>query len=133
LRGTRDRHFLTGTSGGRCPERAAVSLRRMPSDSPAFVPPPYPHDRLDPIRAPGAGVPGGILDASVGTPVDPMPAVALDALAAAAPAGTGYPATIGSPAFREAAVGWVERRFGVELTVDDVIACIGTKEVVASL
>ena len=102
-------------------------------DSPAFVPPPYPHDRLGPIRATAATVPGGILDASVGTPVDPMPAVALDALTAAAPAGTGYPATIGSQAFREAAVGWVERRFGCSLTVDDVIACIGTKEAVASL
>jgi succinyldiaminopimelate transaminase len=105
----------------------------MPSDSPAFVPPPYPHDRLGPIRATAAAVPGGILDASVGTPVDPMPAVALEALTAAAPAATGYPPTIGSPGFREAAVGWVERRFGCPLTVDDVIACIGTKEVVASL
>jgi succinyldiaminopimelate transaminase len=99
----------------------------------AFVPPPYPHDRLAPIRATAAAVPGGMIDASVGTPVDPMPAVALEALAAAAPAGTGYPATIGSPSFREAAVGWIERRFGCALTVDDVIACIGTKEVVASL
>jgi succinyldiaminopimelate transaminase len=105
----------------------------MSSDSSAFVPPPYPHDRLEPIKAIAAAVPGGMLDASVGTPVDPMPAVALDALAAAAPRGTGYPATIGSPAFREAAVGWVGRRFGCPLTVDDVIACIGTKEVVASL
>src|SRR3954452_11854347 len=105
----------------------------MPSASPAFVPPPYPHDRLGPIRATAAAVPGGIIDASVGTPVDPMPAVALDALTAAAPFGTGYPATIGSPGFREAAVGWVDRRFGVTLTVDEVIACIGTKEVVASL
>jgi len=99
----------------------------------AFVPPPYPHDRLGPIRATAAAVPGGILDASVGTPVDPMPAIVVDALVQAAPAATGYPATIGSPGFREAAVGWVERRFGCPLTVDDVIACIGTKEVVASL
>jgi succinyldiaminopimelate transaminase len=99
----------------------------------AFVPPPYPHDRLGPIRARAAEVPGGMIDASVGTPVDPMPQVALDALTAAAPAGTGYPATIGSPGFREAAAGWVERRFGVTLTPDDLIACIGTKEVVASL
>jgi succinyldiaminopimelate transaminase len=105
----------------------------MPSNQPAFVPPPYPHDRLGPIRATASEVPGGIVDASVGTPVDPMPAVVLDALAAAAPGATGYPATIGSPGFREAAVGWVDRRFGCRLTVDDVIACIGTKEVVASL
>ena len=99
----------------------------------AFVPPPYPHDRLGPIRARAAEVPGGMIDASVGTPVDPMPQVVLDELNAAAPAGTGYPATIGSLGFREAAAGWVERRFGVPLTTDDLIACIGTKEVVASL
>jgi succinyldiaminopimelate transaminase len=105
----------------------------MPSDPSAFVPPPYPHDRLGPVRATAAAVPGGMLDASVGTPVDPMPALVLDALAAAAPGATGYPATIGSPRFREAAVGWVDRRFGCALTPDDVIACIGTKEVVASL
>lgn len=99
----------------------------------AFVPPPYPHDRLGPIRATAAAVPGGIVDASVGTPVDPMPAVVLDAFAAAAPDATGYPTTIGSPELREAAVRWVDRRFGCTLTVDDVIPCIGTKEVVASL
>ena len=99
----------------------------------AFVPPPYPHDRLEPIRARAAEVPGGMVDASVGTPVDPMPAVVLDELIAAAPGGTGYPTTIGSPGFREAAVGWVGRRFGCSLTVADVIACVGTKEVVASL
>jgi succinyldiaminopimelate transaminase len=74
-----------------------------------------------------------MVDASVGTPVDPMPAVVLDALAAAAPGATGYPATIGSAGFREAAAGWVERRFGVALAPDDLIACIGTKELVASL
>jgi succinyldiaminopimelate transaminase len=105
----------------------------MSSSPSAFVPPPYPHDRLGPIKARAATVPGGMLDASVGTPVDPMPALVLDALQAAAPAGTGYPATIGSPAFRDAAASWVARRFGCTLTPDDVIACIGTKEAVASL
>jgi succinyldiaminopimelate transaminase len=105
----------------------------MPSDQRVFVPPPYPHDRLGPIRARAAEVRGGMIDASVGTPVDPMPQVVLDALIAAAPAGTGYPATIGSPDFRAAAAEWVERRFGVPLTADDLVACIGTKEVVASL
>ena len=38
-----------------------------------------------------------MVDASVGTPVDPMPRVVLGALADAAPGATGYPATIGSP------------------------------------
>jgi succinyldiaminopimelate transaminase len=100
---------------------------------PGFVPPPYPHDRLGPVRATAAAVPGGAIDASVGTPVDPMPAVVVEALAAAAPDATGYPATIGSPSLREAAAGWIERRFGCAVTVDEVVACIGTKELVASL
>ena len=70
------------TYGAPPPARLTVSLRRGALEPPAFVPPPYPHDRLGPIRATAAAVPGGILDASVGTPVDPMPAVVLDALAA---------------------------------------------------
>jgi len=99
----------------------------------AFVPPPYPHDRLGPLRAVAAAVEGGMVDASVGTPVDPMPDIVVRALVEAAPSATGYPATIGSLALREAAVGWIERRFGCTLTPDDVVACIGTKELVASL
>jgi succinyldiaminopimelate transaminase len=62
-----------------------------------------------------------------------MPSVALDALAAAAPSATGYPATIGTAAMRVAAAGWIERRFGCAVASDDVVACIGTKELVASL
>jgi succinyldiaminopimelate transaminase len=99
----------------------------------AFVPPPYPHDRLGPVRAVAAAVPGGLVDASVGTPVDPMPDVVVRALADAAPGATGYPPTIGSPALREAAAAWIARRFGCEVTTDEVVPCIGTKELVASL
>ena len=99
----------------------------------AFVPPPYPHDRLGPVRAVAAAVPGGMVDASVGTPVDPMPDVVVRALADAAPGATGYPPTIGSPALREAAAAWIARRFGCVVTTDEVVACIGTKELVASL
>jgi succinyldiaminopimelate transaminase len=99
----------------------------------AFVPPPYPHDRLGPVRAAAAAVPGGMVDASVGTPVDPMPDVVVRALADAAPGATGYPPTIGSLALREAAAAWIARRFGCGVTTDEVIPCIGTKELVASL
>ncbi len=98
-----------------------------------FVPPPYPHDRLDAFRRLADAVPGGIVDCSIGNPVDPVPELVLAALAVAAPDGTGYPATIGSPALRDAAAGWIGRRFGVEVSPDAVLACIGTKEVVASL
>jgi succinyldiaminopimelate transaminase len=99
----------------------------------AFVPPPYPHDSLGPVRAVAAAVPGGMVDASVGTPVDPMPEVVVRALADAAPLATGYPATIGTPALREAAVAWIARRFGCAVTTHEVVPCLGTKELVASL
>lgn len=98
-----------------------------------FVPPPYPHDRLDAFRRLAAVVPGGIVDCSIGNPVDPVPDVVLAALDAAAPDATGYPLTIGSPELREAAAGWIARRFGITVPSDDVLACIGTKEMVASL
>jgi succinyldiaminopimelate transaminase len=101
--------------------------------APGFVPPPYPHDRLLELRAIAESVPGGIVDCSVGTPVDPMPAVAQRALADAAPAATGYPAAIGAPAYRQAAAAWISRRFGVDISPEAVLACIGTKELVASL
>ena len=97
------------------------------------MPPPYPHDRLTALRERASAVPGGIVDASIGTPVDPMPDVAVRALVDAAAGATGYPATIGSAAYREAAAGWIARRFGCTVTPAHVVACIGTKELVASL
>lgn len=98
-----------------------------------FVPPPYPHDRLDAFRRLAAGVPGGIVDCSIGNPVDPVPDIVLAALDAAAPSATGYPPTIGAPELREAAAAWIARRFGVDVPSEQVLACIGTKEMVASL
>ena len=98
-----------------------------------FVPPVYPYERLNSLRAEAAKLPGGAIDCSVGTPCDPPPPRVVEALAAS---GTerGYPASIGSPAFREAAAAWVQRRFGVGVDSDtEVAACIGTKEFVASL
>jgi succinyldiaminopimelate transaminase len=98
-----------------------------------FIPPPYPHDRLGELRALAADRPGGCIDASVGTPVDPTPDVVVEAAARALRQSTGYPATIGSVALREAAAGWLGRRFGIQIDADAVVACIGTKELVASL
>ena len=97
-----------------------------------FVPPPYPYDRLAELRVVAEQLPGGCVDLSVGTPTDPPPAVVVEALASS---GTerGYPTSIGSPAYREAAAAWVQRRLGVEVPVSQVAACIGTKELVAGL
>ncbi len=96
-----------------------------------FTPPPYPYDRLDPLRARAAEHDGGAVDLSIGTPFDPAPAMVLDALASADP--RGYPPSIGTPAYREAVVGWFDRFLGVHLDAEQVAACIGTKELVAGM
>ena len=97
-----------------------------------FVPPPYPYDRLDRLRPLSEAHAGGTVDLSIGTPFDPPPQHVIDALAAS---GTerSYPASIGSPAFREAAQRWMRRRFDVEVPVSQIGASIGTKEFVATL
>ena len=96
-----------------------------------FVPPPYPYDRLDPLRTVAAAHDGGVVDLSVGTPIDPAPAVVLDALATTDP--RGYPPSIGTAALHEAIGGWIDRTFGVTVTSVQMAACIGTKEFVAGV
>ena len=77
--------------------------------------------------------PDGIVDLSVGTPVDPVAPVISDALAAAG-SSSGYPATAGTPQLREAAVAALARRFGVtRLTEAAVLPVIGSKELIAWL
>lgn len=97
-----------------------------------FVPPPYPYDRLDGLKATAAALPGGLVDLSIGTPCDPPPQAVLDALAHSG-AERGYPASIGTAAYREAAAGWMARRLGVQVDAADVAACVGTKELVAGV
>jgi len=94
--------------------------------------PGFPWDRLAPAAARAATHPEGIADLSVGSPVDPVPAVIKDALAAAANS-PGYPLTRGTQALRMAAAGWLARRHDVTVSPDDVLPVTGTKELVAWL
>ena len=98
----------------------------------SFAPPPYPYERLDGLKKLAGRHPGGAVDCSIGTPVDPPPAAVLEELARANGA-RGYPASAGSPDYRGACAEWIERRFGVTLDGDEVAACVGTKEFVGSL
>jgi succinyldiaminopimelate transaminase len=97
-----------------------------------FQPPPYPYDRLDPLKGLAAAHEGGLVDLSVGTPCDPPSAAVVAALGASG-AEAGYPTSVGSAGFRQAATGWLRRRFGVEATDTQLAACVGTKEFVASV
>ncbi len=93
----------------------------------------YPWDAVAPFAATARAYPGGIVDLSIGSPVDPTPDVVADALRAATDAHA-YPQTVGSSLLREAIVAWYARRRGVAgLTVDQVLPTVGSKELVALL
>ncbi|MCY7364818.1 MAG: succinyldiaminopimelate transaminase, partial [Frankiaceae bacterium] len=94
--------------------------------------PEFPWDRLAPYGDRARAHPGGIVDLSIGTPVDSTPEVVQDALRAAADA-PGYPLTIGTPELRAALVGWVGSRLGAQVTAAEVVPSIGSKELVALL
>jgi aspartate/methionine/tyrosine aminotransferase len=90
-------------------------------------------DRAEERFAPDGGADGlGLVDCSIGTPCDPPPDAVLTAMAASG-SERGYPTSQGSPAYRQAASAWLERRFGVIVEPDtELAACVGTKEFVAS-
>jgi succinyldiaminopimelate transaminase len=94
--------------------------------------PVFPWDRLLPYAERARAHPDGVVDLSVGTPVDPTPAVVQDALRAAADS-PGYPLTAGTAPLREAASGWLARRLGVTCPPDQVLPTIGSKELVGLL
>ena len=97
-----------------------------------FVPPPYPYDRLDALKPIAAAHDGGAVDLSIGDPCDAPPPAVVEALASSAKERS-YPASIGFPAYRDAARGWMDRELGVEVGSDQLAACIGTKEFVAGI
>ncbi|GHB40987.1 succinyldiaminopimelate transaminase [Streptomyces viridiviolaceus] len=95
--------------------------------------PTFPWDKLAPYKATAAAHPDGIVDLSVGTPVDPVPEPIQKALIDAADS-PGYPTVWGTPALRDAITGWVERRLGArDVTHHHVLPIVGSKELVAWL
>jgi succinyldiaminopimelate transaminase len=94
--------------------------------------PQFPWDRLKPYAAKADAHPGGRVDLSVGTPVDPTPESVRRALSAAADS-PGYPTTHGTARLREAASGWMGRELGVAVDPVSVLPLIGSKELVAAL
>lgn len=95
--------------------------------------PDYPWDLMTPYRERADAHPDGVVDLSIGSPIDPTPELIRDALAAATDAHA-YPTTIGTPALRRAIVDWFARRRGVTgLDVSQVLPTIGSKELVALL
>ncbi|MGJ0184947.1 succinyldiaminopimelate transaminase [Corynebacterium glyciniphilum] len=104
------------------------SRRTLSSELPDF-----PWDSLSGAKQVASSHPDGLIDLSVGTPVDEVaPSIQL-ALAESA-AAPGYPQTVGTPELRQAIVAALERRFGVtDVAEDAVLPVVGTKEAIAWL
>jgi succinyldiaminopimelate transaminase len=95
--------------------------------------PDFPWDSLAEVKATAQAHPGGVVDLSIGTPVDPVPAGIRDALASVSEI-PGYPTTHGIPALRAAAIAALGRRHGVTgIEPAAVLPTIGSKEAVAWL
>lgn len=95
--------------------------------------PGFPWDSLAAAKGRAAAHPDGIVDLSVGTPVDDTPDLARAALDAASNA-HGYPTVWGSSECRDAIVDYMERRWASpKLAHEAVMPVIGTKEIVAWL
>ena len=95
--------------------------------------PDFPWDSLAAAKTTAAAHPGGLVDLSVGTPVDETPAVAREAMAAATNA-HGYPNVWGTPQCREAIIRYMRNRWNApELAHESVLPVVGTKEIVAWL
>jgi succinyldiaminopimelate transaminase len=94
--------------------------------------PEYPWQKLKPYQAIAEQHEKGMVDLSIGSPVDPTPKIIQDAIRDSTNA-PGYPTTGGSLEFRTAVAEWFGRRRGVELTVDQVMPTIGSKEFISFL
>ncbi len=94
--------------------------------------PDFPWDVLAPFGDTARAHPGGLIDLSVGTPVDPTPQLIQEALSAAADA-PGYPTTAGRDDLRAACSAWIERTLGADIAPSAILPAIGSKEIVASL
>ncbi|ORI21710.1 succinyldiaminopimelate transaminase [Rhodococcus sp. 1168] len=95
--------------------------------------PNFPWDSLTAAKDKAQSHPDGIVDLSVGTPVDPVAPIIRAALASVSEI-PGYPTTVGTLALREAAVAALARRYGITgIGADAVLPAIGTKEMIAWL
>lgn len=108
-----------------------MSNRRLRSASPARRLPKFPWDRLAPYKERAAAHPAGIVDLSVGGPVDEVAPSIRRALCEAADR-PGYPTVAGPAELREAIASWLHRHTGVATDVA-VLPTVGSKELVANL
>lgn len=108
-----------------------VAEAAMRSDPTAGLPP-FPWDTIARFKEQAEGHPDGLVNLSVGAPVDKVPVAVRTALADASNS-PGYPQVHGTDELRGAYSAWLDRAHGVHIDPADVLPTIGSKELVASL
>ena len=95
---------------------------------------PYPMAELQRRKAELAKSGVRIHDFGTGDPVEPTPAFIPEALRQAVPAISQYPSVAGTPALRQAAAGYLARRFAVQLDpATQILPSAGSKEAIFHL
>lgn len=96
---------------------------------------PYDWSRLQPLRHTAQQALGGMIDLSIGSPVDPVPDSVRQAMIEHldAPNAHGYPQTTGTAQLREAIMQWFARyrRTDLQAIDADIVPTVGSKEAVA--
>ncbi|MFT0761469.1 succinyldiaminopimelate transaminase [Actinomyces sp. F1_1611] len=92
--------------------------------------PDFPWDTISEARTRAEEHAGGIVDLSVGTPVDATPEVVQNALRASSDS-PGYPLVAGTQQVRDAIRAWVQHRGMVDPGESGVLPTTGSKEIVA--
>jgi succinyldiaminopimelate transaminase len=94
----------------------------------------YPFVRLEEARRRLVASGVDVIDFGKGDPNEPTDPMIRQALVDALPERSPYPLAQGLPELREAAAGWCERRFGVEVDPDtEIVPTYGSKEAIYSI
>lgn len=94
--------------------------------------PEYPWQQLAPYKEIASQHPDGMVDLSIGSPVDETPELIRSALSDAANS-SGYPSATGTEQLQRAIVNWFKSRRSVELGVKQVMPTVGSKEFISWL
>ncbi|HET9235161.1 MAG TPA: aminotransferase class I/II-fold pyridoxal phosphate-dependent enzyme, partial [Candidatus Eisenbacteria bacterium] len=96
--------------------------------------PEYPFARLDARRREMESEGREVIDLGIGDPAEPTPPFIQEALKDAVARSSGYPRVAGLPELRQAAAGWMKRRFQIDLDPDrEILPVNGSKEAIHSL
>jgi succinyldiaminopimelate transaminase len=94
--------------------------------------PEYPWQKLAPYKQVAQQHPDGLVDLSIGSPVDDTPEIVQAALADSSNS-AGYPSATGTKQLQEAIVAWFRERRSVELSPSQVMPTVGSKELISWL